>query len=233
MVADKGKMAGTGAFAVHPPVVSPPAPRTGLPPVLPSSNGNGFVARETAVTPPGSGEAETRIPAIQKLGAELGAGNGALSPVDINIQTLAPLRSPATEHSFVKLPWLLLIAVLGALIAAVAVLVALHRRPAKLATPAQVTMPTFAEIVVSPSGRLMQVQAEGGAIVPLPSGEAVSPLRLTGLRPGTYLVALQASDGHSSTVRCVFDATHHLCFAQLAPLSDADLALILKGASAP
>ncbi len=202
------------------------------------------VAAYTASTPPtpsGALDGSTILPApveVPKVSTAV-ARPFEVAPSPAPIATLAPAVAPVPLNSAspsvsVKAKnrpaWLFpTVAAVGLLLVAVMLFALLHR-PSTPASP--VFQPTFAEVVVSPAGRVISMQSEGGEAIQIPGNQPTSPLRLTGLKPGNYLVETAASDGRSSKMQCSIDAAHHLCFIQLAPLSNDDLSRILKGETA-
>ena len=93
--------------------------------------------------------------------------------------------------------------------------------------------PTYADIVATPYARVLRMSEDGGGDIAIAPGDRLTPLRIPGVHPGTYSLQLQGPGGQTTQAHCRIDANQHLCFAALAPLSDADVRAILSGGTHP
>jgi len=117
------------------------------------------------------------------------------------------------------------------LVAALVVAWLLYRRHAETSAPQNVavvpasiqksTVPaassdlTHMEINASPWAKVIDIQDEGGNSVPLPGEDQTTPLRLDGVKSGTYKVTFAAPDGKQQTVECNISSAEHLCAADV------------------
>ena len=128
------------------------------------------------------------------------------------------------------------VAVLGGAVLSVGLLHGRHQAPAAQAPTPHVSAPApkvapavslvDVEINASPWAKVLSVNDAAGNAVTMPTGEQTTPLRIEGVKPGSYKVLLQRQDGQQQTADCTITAENHLCTASLQTL---DTTQLLKG----
>lgn len=88
---------------------------------------------------------------------------------------------------------------------------------AHVAPPAAAPAPEFdLEIDASPWATVVSVADASGKSLPLPPGDEATPLRIDGLKAGTYQVNVRGiGEGLQKTVQCVVSQQQHLCTVDL------------------
>lgn len=88
---------------------------------------------------------------------------------------------------------------------------------APVAPPTAAPVPEFdLEIDASPWATVVSVADASGKTLPLPPGDETTPLRIDGVKAGTYQVNIKgAEEGQQKTVRCVVTQQQHLCTVDL------------------
>lgn len=108
-----------------------------------------------------------------------------------------------------------------------------HRTPATLVVAHEpvAAMPAVSlvdvEINASPWAKVLSIKDADEKDVTLPVGDQITPLRLEGIKVGTYEVTYEGADGLQKTVECEISPKNHLCTVELGEL---DIEKILNGA---
>ncbi|WP_263385462.1 serine/threonine protein kinase [Granulicella arctica] len=87
---------------------------------------------------------------------------------------------------------------------------------------------SFLQLNASPFAEVVSITSSDGKVVPLPSGDHTTPLRVDGVPEGSYTVIFKTADG--ATKQSVCDMTvDHLCKSDSAGISDSQIDEILAG----
>ena len=118
-----------------------------------------------------------------------------------------------------------LAAIAAVLVLAVLAAALLLRSPA----PKPVVATSFLELNATPFAEVVSATPAGKPALKLPDGDHITPMRLDGVPQGSYAVVFKGTDGAVQSANCTVSDDNHLCTAQLAPLTDADISAIVAG----
>ena len=215
------------AFSRQPPAVAKAAK---IPPVLvsPMSKPLPPAPAQPAIAAAGKVHPLAKPALEPKLLVVASAAPTARIPIAVPVPVTKPPAAPTRNGPRSNRSVLLVAATAVAALLAAVLFFALRRH----ATPAPVPV-TYAQIVATPYAHVLRLTQDGGTAVTLPSGDNLTPLRVNDLPAGSYTLDLQTDGGPVTQTHCHIDGQQHLCYAELSPLSDADVQTILNGGSHP
>jgi serine/threonine-protein kinase len=96
--------------------------------------------------------------------------------------------------------------------------------------PAPVVPVGVLELNATPFAELVGVTSDKGKVIPLPSGDHWTPLRLDAIPVGKYTVDFKGADGSTQKQQCDVDQTEQVCNVDLKPIDDNAIEQIVGGA---